>query len=162
MKELVICRHAKSSWKFKIDDIYRPLDKNGVYDAPDMAERWEGEAPDLILCSPAVRTYSTALAYIEENDWPIESLKLHPNIYQADSDTLMKILHKLNGQSRVWLVGHNPGVSDLINYLTSRMDDDIDTGTRVHLACDIDSWSTLTDGCAEITAYKSPTRLEDD
>ena len=58
MKTLYLLRHAKSSWKdLGLDDLDRPLNKRGRETAKTMAAyiRRAKIAPDLVLCSTAVR-----------------------------------------------------------------------------------------------------------
>jgi len=63
MKRILFVRHAKSSWSdMSLPDNKRPLNKRGVRDAPDMAQRCKdyGIDVDLIISSSAVRAFSTA------------------------------------------------------------------------------------------------------
>ncbi|RZJ80136.1 MAG: histidine phosphatase family protein, partial [Flavobacterium sp.] len=58
MKELIIIRHAKSDWgNSTLKDFDRPLNKRGIANAPEMAERLVKRKifPDLIVSSPALR-----------------------------------------------------------------------------------------------------------
>ena len=58
MRTLYLLRHAKSSWDDpKLDDFERPLAPRGIKACKLMAAhiRKSGIAPDLILCSPAIR-----------------------------------------------------------------------------------------------------------
>lgn len=51
MKQLFLCRHAKSSWKdSRLADIERPLNKRGKRNAPEMGRRMahRGVKPDTI------------------------------------------------------------------------------------------------------------------
>ena len=63
MKELLLLRHAKSSWKdLGMPDHDRPLKKRGLRDAPEVGRKLRelGLAPDRILSSTAARAHATA------------------------------------------------------------------------------------------------------
>ncbi|UAA40223.1 hypothetical protein KIH87_07750 [Paraneptunicella aestuarii] len=152
MKHLVLCRHAKSSWKYPVEDCYRPLNKRGLLNAVDMArclanEELNGKSfdcPQLILCSHSVRTYATALAYIEENRWPISVLSLEPLIYEASGQTLLSILAKVKKSvNSLWLVAHNPGLNLLAEYLLGKELENIVTSAQLHISLDIENWKEL-------------------
>lgn len=152
MKHLVLCRHAKSSWKFPVADCYRPLNKRGLVDAVDMAkcsvnDELNGKTlncPQLILCSHSVRTYATALAYIEENSWPMSVLSLEPEIYEASGQTLLSILAEVNESvNSLWLVAHNPGLNLLAEYLLGEELENIVTSAQLHISLNIGNWKEL-------------------
>ena len=157
MKSLVLCRHAKSNWKYHTDDIYRPLNKRGIADAPRMANSWSGARPDIVLCSPAVRAYSTALAYIGENAWPLTLLRLEQALFEAGPDTLLKVLSGVDDEVQdVWLFGHNPGLNLLTETLTGAQCDNIVTAARVHLALTIAHWRDIQPYCGEVRQRVAP------
>lgn len=146
MKTLVVCRHAKSSWKYPVDDFYRPLNRRGLHDGVAMASLKPLTAPQLILCSPAVRTYSTAIAYIREQNWDINCLKLLPDIYEAQCRDLLSRLVDIDDQLKnVWLFGHNPGINELLGYLLQRPLENLVTAGVVELELNIVSWRELLD-----------------
>lgn len=159
MKKLVLCRHAKSSWKYDVDDIYRPLNKRGLDNAPAMARHYRGNPPDIILCSPAVRTYATALAYINENSWPLSLISLQQELYEASSENLLQALTYLDTHEKnnyVWLIGHNPGLELLAEYLSC---DDIEpmvTSSVVEFKLDITHWRDIEHKSAHIRYSSSP------
>lgn len=156
MKELVLCRHAKSSWKYHTDDLYRPLNKRGIAEAPMMANQWQGEKPELILCSPAVRSYSTALAYMRERDWPLTLLELNTELFEADLTSLLEVITNISDYQRVWLFGHNPGLNLLTEHLTDTPIDNIVTSARAHLSLDVQHWHEAKKGCAKLLDLVTP------
>lgn len=159
MKNLILCRHAKSSWKYITDDIYRPLNKRGISDAPSLANNWQGEDPDWVLCSPAVRAYSSALAYFWENQWPFERLEIKPRLFEADENTLLEEIKKCaDTQTRVWMFAHNPGLNFLIDYLTPTLIGNIVTSGRVCLSLNISRWKDISENCATMIDFTSPTQ----
>lgn len=147
MKRLLILRHAKSSWgDSSLDDWERPLSPRGVRDAPRVGE-WLGThalVPDLIVTSDAVRARATAQAVAEAAGYGRE-IVVDARLYHAKPDDLLAVLQGLSDDSaRAMIVGHNPGLEDLIGRLAGEHHD-LPTATLVHLALPIDRWSALDD-----------------
>ena len=121
MKELLILRHAKSSWSNPgLADIDRPLNKRGKRDAPRMGAflREQDLVPDLILCSPAVRAKKTAQAISEESGYQGE-IEIHEDFYPGEPSAYIKVLVANPDQvERVMVVGHNPGLEEFLDELT--------------------------------------------
>jgi phosphohistidine phosphatase len=117
---LVVLRHAKSAYPSNVEDVDRPLADRGRRDAP-AAGRWlRAHAPgiDLTVCSPATRARQTwALVDAELAGEP--ECRLDDRIYGASVEELLVVVHELPvGARTVLLVGHDPGVSDLVHALT--------------------------------------------
>lgn len=131
-------RHAKSSWRNpQLDDHDRPLNGRGERAAPYMGEwlRQEGLLPDMILSSTAVRAVETAKCVAEASDFdgPMEITR---KLYLADPLTYLETLTEVpEGTGSVLLIGHNPGISELLHQLTGE-DEDMPTAA---VACvDVD------------------------
>ncbi len=120
-RELLLLRHAKSDWSIDMDDFSRPLNKRGRRAAKRIG-RWLHEQhliPDTILSSPATRALTTAQRVCKQLAIDESAIICHPRIYQADARTLLAILKSRHHQERrVLLVGHNPGLEDLLLKLT--------------------------------------------
>lgn len=121
MKELLILRHAKSSWSNpSLADIDRPLNKRGKRDAPRIGAllRDQDLVPDLILCSPAVRAKKTARAVSNESGYEGE-IEIHDDLYPGDLSTYLEILASSPDEiDRAMIVGHNPGLEEFLDALT--------------------------------------------
>ncbi len=115
MRQLLILRHAKSSWDNAArPDADRPLSPRGRRSAAIMrqAMRDLGLAPDMILVSPARRTLETLEALEPWDDAPL--VEPIDSLYLADVPQLMAALHGVAETVRsVLLIGHNPGLHDL-------------------------------------------------
>jgi len=120
MKELLIMRHAKSSWDLPYNtDFERPLNKRGRKAAPRMGEFLVDRdlLPDLIVSSPAERAKQTAELLVEASGYDGEMQLAHA-IYHAYSEDLMLVVQGLPDEAeRVMLVGHNPGFEMLVEQL---------------------------------------------
>ena len=115
MHQLLLLRHAKSSWdEPKLADRDRPLNKRGRRAAGRMRQAMLslGLTPDVVLVSPSRRTLET-LAEIEPwDDTPlVEQMEL---LYLATAAQMLTILQGMNETVRsVLLIGHNPGMHEL-------------------------------------------------
>lgn len=120
MRQLLLLRHAKSSWDdVSLPDRERPLNPRGRQAAAAIRQAIHrlGLMPDLILVSPARRTMETLAALEPWDDTPlIEPLD---SLYLADPTQLLAALHTVPETVRsVMLIGHNPGLHDLAMALT--------------------------------------------
>ncbi|MFE5941963.1 SixA phosphatase family protein [Streptomyces sp. NPDC056480] len=121
---MLVLRHAKSAWPEGVADQDRPLGPRGLRDAPAVG-RFLAEAgglPDLVLCSPARRarhTWELAAAELERAVPTRHDLRL----YGADGPELLDVLHGVSDDvGTLLLVGHNPGLEDLILLLATGAD----------------------------------------
>jgi phosphohistidine phosphatase len=153
---LVVLRHAKSAWPAGVADADRPLADRGERDAPAVGRWLREHVPDidLTVCSPAVRTRQTWRLVAGELD-RIPAFRLDERIYDADVPDLLAVLHELpDTVSTVVLVGHNPGLSDLVHTLTG---DAIEMKTSsVAVLRGPDQWTSLSDGAAQLDRFETP------
>jgi len=143
MKTLYLVRHAKSSWKdVSLDDFDRPLNKRGKRDAPFMAELFAKmkEKPELIISSPALRAYTTAKIFAETLKMSSGVIK-EPGLYLADRNTITEIIKKTDpGIKSLMVFAHNPGITDVSDFLSGTEIQNIPTTGIVKLKLLVDSW----------------------
>ncbi|WP_337060285.1 SixA phosphatase family protein [Kineococcus sp. G2] len=125
MPTLVLVRHAKADTPLGLQDIARPLTERGRADAA-AAGRWLSEhvaAPDLLVTSPSRRTEETTARLLDA--WGVEpSIVDEERVYEASAGDLLRLVRGLDTdrpESVVVLVGHNPGLSDLLEALTGEV-----------------------------------------
>lgn len=116
MLTLSLLRHAKSSWdENSLDDFERPLNKRGEAAAPRMGSfmAQHGLAPDLVLCSSAVRARQTLdLVLPRLADRP--QVVYEDDFYLAAPSVMLARLRKVDAKARhVMIVGHDPGMQGL-------------------------------------------------
>ena len=144
MKTLTIVRHAKSSWDDPgLRDRDRPLNKRGERDAPDMGRRIHraGIRPSLIVSSPAVRAWTTAKAVAQAIGYPLEFLQREDDLYLASVNRILDVLvAQDNGFNNLMLVGHNPGLTEFVNYLSPGLTSNLPTAGVVSFDFDRDDW----------------------
>ena len=147
MKILVIMRHGKSSWAdASLSDYDRPLNKRGKRDAPRMGKLiyQKDLVPQLIITSSAKRARKTAAAAADSfgYDGRIETIR---DFYHADAETYIEQLNGVTNEfSRVMVVGHNPGMEELIEELTGLWER-MPTAAVAVIELPIDKWSELSE-----------------
>lgn len=145
MKTLYIVRHAKSSWRDRsLADPDRPLNKRGRRDAPQMGERLalRGIAPDRMVSSPAVRALATAHAVAEAIGRAPDEVMIDDRVYGASWQDLVAIIREFDDTlDSVMLFGHNPGFTDLTNWLIDPYIDNVPTCGIVEIELAGDSWA---------------------
>ena len=142
MKTLLVLRHAKSSWDDPaLDDHERPLSKRGQRDAPRMGQlvRQYGLTPDVVISSDALRARLTAEAVAEAARYPGEIL-LDPRLYMAGPADILSLLPRVRENAEtVMIVGHNPGLEQLVEQLTGERQD-LPTAALAQIGLPIDQW----------------------
>jgi phosphohistidine phosphatase len=146
VKRLLILRHAKSSWAdSSMDDWQRPLNDRGRADAP-RAGQWlrdRSRVPDLIITSDAVRARTTAEAVAAACGYTA-GVRVEPSLYHATPADVIEIVKDIGdgNAGTVLVVGHNPGLEDLVSQLSGEHHRMVTTGL-VELRLSIDRWSEL-------------------
>jgi len=172
VKTLALFRHAKSDWSdARARDFDRPLNARGQRGAQAMGAyiKNTGRTFDRMIASPAVRAAET----VEEASkaWKCTfKVEWDRRIYLASSATLIDLLRELSSDTAsVLMVGHNPGLEDLIfdlvpddgtSPLRAVVEDKFPTATFAVLELDVDSWSDVTEGCARLVEIKRPRDLD--
>lgn len=172
MKILGLFRHAKSDWSdAKARDFDRPLNARGLKGAAIMGQHIVGTGRRFkrIIASPAVRVADT----IENASKACGSsfaIEWDRRIYLASSATLMDLLRELDGDpDSVLMVGHNPGLEDLIfdlvpddgnNPLRDIVEEKFPTAAYAVLELPIDRWDQIHERCARLIELVRPRDLD--
>ncbi|MDX9740042.1 MAG: histidine phosphatase family protein [Gammaproteobacteria bacterium] len=165
-RQLLMLRHAKAGGeRGGEDDFYRPLTSRGEKDAlvAGQAILGRGWMPDLILCSPARRTRSTLELVLEVLERDEEGLvRYEEALYNASFETLLRFVQKCPLKvSRLMIVGHNPGLDHLLEWIAAAPPPRKDNGklmTTAALAClETDAaWPDLAEGGARLVELIRP------
>ena len=145
MKTLLVLRHAKSSWNDpQLDDHERPLNERGRRDGPRMGKlvREYGLIPDIVISSDALRARLTAEAVAAGARY-VGEIVLDPHLYVASPADILSLLRTVRENAEtVMIIGHNPGLEELVEQLTGERHD-LPTAALAHIVLEIDQWRDL-------------------
>lgn len=162
MKHIFLNRHAKSDWNHPgLNDFERPLNNRGMKDAPMMGLRLhENETGiELIISSPAKRAITTANIMAEKLNYPLKNIRQEPTIYDAGVRDLLKLINNLDDElSSVLMFGHNPGFTDLADYLTGSGILNIPTCGICKISFDLNSWKEVSAHTGHLVYFDFPKR----
>jgi phosphohistidine phosphatase len=166
MKTLSIIRHAKAVSPDEYpNDFDRPLTKRGQKDAAYLGQLLATLQPavDWLISSPAVRTRETtellakALPYTKPVQW-------EENAYLAEAEQCLALLKNAPPEAQhVAIVGHNPGLTDLVAGLVAgaatHLNFNLPTAAIAHLELEIFWWNQIRWGCGQLTLLLPPKLL---
>ena len=158
MNMLWVVRHAAAERSPGMTDFDRSLRRKGHREAERM-QRWIAAQPDpasLVVSSAARRAVETAQYVVRGFSLLDDALETDEDLYGASAGTLLRALRQLPpGTDNVALVGHNPGVSDLVGVLIVSSSVDLPTCGIAALTCPA-PWSDLIPGAAELALLATP------
>ena len=145
MKNLLLIRHAKSSWSnLALSDFDRPLNDRGKHDAPMMAKRMADRKvfPDLLVSSTANRAITTARMMCDALKYKPKHIKEVPDLYHASPETFASVISSLpNEHDTIALYSHNPGITHYCNQLGVASLDNMPTCGVFAVHAITDDWS---------------------
>lgn len=168
-RELLIMRHGKSDWDYAVDDFDRPITDRGKRSAQRIGVWLEGQGlmPDHVVSSPAERAITTAEKTCKAMGLGSDKVHTDRRIYAAGLGSLLEVLEDCpTGARRVLLVGHNPGLEELLAYLNGGIDGLVERGkllttanlARLQMPLDWDA-ASLQRGCARVLSLTRPKTL---
>ena len=149
MKNLIIIRHAKSSWNAPLKDIDRPLEQRGIKDAHLVAADCVNHIPKTFLMwsSTAKRASETAMIFAQNISYPIENIAFRDELYTFDDYKLEKIVKSFKDDcDNVILFGHNEAITNFVNKFGDVFIDNVPTSGFVSLQFDADHWESIDNG----------------
>jgi phosphohistidine phosphatase len=167
VKQLLLLRHAKSSWEdSELADHDRPLAPRGRRAAKLIAKhlRRQGIAPELVLCSSAARTRETLelIAPALGDGVPVQ---IEDQLYAASEQALLERVRAVeDGIESLLLIGHNPGVQQLA-LLLARSGEEVAALARKYPTAALATlefngpWRELGAGSAEPNDFVTPKQL---
>ena len=160
MKRLYLVRHAKSSWDHPgLDDFDRPLNERGMRDALDMGKYLAklGVLPDVIVTSPAVRARQTSEVLAPDMRIPVDNLREDGRIYAASVPVMLEVMRGWDETwNRVMMVGHNPGIAEMVVLLTGEYIDHVPTCTVMEIELDATCWADILPECGVLVSKSTP------
>ena len=166
-RELLVLRHGKSDWSTNASsDFERPLATRGRKAVKRMG-RWLREQqllPEHVVSSPAERAKQTTLRACKFAGISKTLVVWDQQIYEADVPDLLQVLAQCpQAKKRVMIIGHNPGLEDLVEYLGGDRVDPPPDGKLMPTAALArfelpDQWNSLPRACASAVSI---TRVRD-
>ena len=118
-RRLVMIRHAKSSWANPLQsDFERPLNERGKAEAQEMGKKLmqAGIVPDLIISSSAKRTRQTAKRIASEVGYEPDRIQWEEKLYHCIPSVFEEMIGEVGDEVQtLFIVAHNPGITDFVN-----------------------------------------------
>jgi phosphohistidine phosphatase len=162
-RELVLIRHTKSSWgDLSLPDFDRPIKKDRIEDAKEMAEKLKKLKlhPDLIICSPALRTKQTAEYFCDNLNYDYDKMQMEKRIYESSAEEYMQVIRETDKEVKTLvLIGHNPSITIFANqFLTDKIEDVPTTGV-VWLEFESTDWEIYRTTPCKLKFFLTPKTL---
>jgi phosphohistidine phosphatase len=145
MKQVLLIRHAKSSWGDPSQkDIDRPLNDRGNKDAPKMAERLIDKKGKIegFYSSPAKRALATCLYFIKAYNKKGKNIIEVSQLYEPQIVNFYNTIKEAdNDFDSIAIFSHNPGITAFANELTNVHVDDMPTCGIFAVKADIKKWN---------------------
>jgi len=147
LKEILLIRHAKSSWKHpELEDIARPLNSRGKRDAPYMAEYIKnlGLKIDAIYTSPAVRASKTATNFKETHGLATGDFSIETDLYFGSEEDWMYLINSLPSKVKLpAFFSHNPTITYMANKFSNTYIENVPTCGIIRLLTRVESWNDV-------------------
>lgn len=165
-RTLVLIRHAKSSWANPLQsDFERPLNERGEQDVPIMGERLKqmNIIPGLIISSTAKRARQTAQKIAKALGYSEEKILCVDKLYHCIHSVFEEVIEETGSQyETVFIVAHNPGITDFVNELTPGFSiDNMPTCGIVGAHIDAEEWSDFGIAKKEVFLFEYPKKIHD-
>jgi phosphohistidine phosphatase len=160
IKSLILVRHAQAEpYSPSVVDEERELTAIGVADASRMGVRLKSlqVSPDVIICSPAFRTTTTAHLIAEQIGYDGNKIKNESSLYESSMRNLMTVITSLpESYNQVMIVSHNPNLTYLAEYLTQDEIGTLPTCGCVNIRLENKTWSELSGGSGSLVWFQYP------
>ena len=163
MKKLSIIRHAKSATMDGADQ-ERPLNDRGERDFKLMGQFLAAQNLNIeyMACSTANRARATLDGLNTALQISDSNITYDDSLYLASLPVLAKYIEALpNTYTHAALVGHNPGLTELCNFLTSSDIGNLPTCAVCHIHFPVDDWQAIEAGLGEQKALWTPKILKE-
>ena len=162
MKNLILIRHAKSSWDLPVNDKDRHLSNRGVVDAHLISSNILKYLPKkfVIFSSNAKRAIETATIFAQNWMSPFESIIFMEDLYTFDENQLERIIKTCNTDyENVILFGHNAAITNFVNKFGNILIDNVPTSGLVSINFNCENWKLLSKGKTEKTLFPRDLKL---
>lgn len=156
MKQLVLIRHAKSSWEHDVKDAERPINKRGFNDATLVSKslKMTSYVPEIFFSSSAKRTLSTCEIFIKTLNLDKKKLNIKDELYDFGGQNVIDFIKKIdNSYNNVMIFGHNHAFTSICNIFGDQFIDNLPTSGLVVINFDVNSWQNIKKGVTELTIF---------
>jgi phosphohistidine phosphatase len=148
VKTIYFIRHAKSDWSGNCSDFDRDLNARGLENALFMAKRLKkyGVKPNIIISSPAKRAFNTAKIITERLKTQTQEkiFKTDINLYLTSPKVYLETIRQINDKYKtVFIVGHNPAITEICESLSGANIGNIPTCGIFCIEFNVESFSKI-------------------
>jgi phosphohistidine phosphatase len=149
MKELILVRHAKSSWNYSVDDRNRPLTEQGINRIIKICNVSSDifKNSEIIYSSPASRAISTAIIMMNLLNISYKKLEVVENLYSFDEKNVINFIKNIDDKfNKIVCVGHNPALTLLSDFLGNKKINNLPTSSWSKIEFKQSKWSKISNG----------------
>lgn len=162
-KNLYLLRHARANERMSDQtDFDRELNSTGLQNATRMGLNFLNKKTqfDIIISSSAVRAISTASLVAEQIKYDTSRIHQNQEIYEASTRTLLQVVNQLKEEwQNVLIVGHNPSITYLAEYITKSEIGDLTTCGVALIEFDTMKWEEISESTGHLISYEYPDLL---
>ena len=162
MKNLILIRHAKSSWDGPVNDKDRHISNIGMKDAHLISTNVLYYLPEkfIILSSNAKRAIETATIFAQNWMCPFESIIFIDDLYTFDENQLEQTIKSCNNDyENVILFGHNAAITNFVNKFGDILIENVPTSGFVSINFHCENWNLLSKGTTVKTLFPRDLKL---
>jgi len=172
VKKLTLLRHAKSGWDDPVArDFDRPLNARGKRAAHRIGEylREHDLHYDHVLASPAIRVVET-IEHLAEGIGETVAPAWDKRIYLASAVSLLDVIQEADDRyDKLLLVGHNPGLEDLVLLMVpdrpgdearDQIEEKFPTAAIAEISFAVDRWEDVRPNSGELSLFVRPRDLD--
>ena len=162
MKQLILVRHAKSSWDAPLRDYDRPLTSKGIQDAHLVSSNIGNQIPKtfLVWSSASKRASETAMIFAQNISFPVESIIFKEELYTFDERKLEQIIKSCsNDYEHLIVFGHNEAITNFANKFGNTFIDNVSTSGFVNIIFDQNSWNDIEKGVTKKVIFPRDLKL---
>ncbi len=163
-KVITIIRHAKSDWSDACNDFDRSINRRGQSDATLIGEYLHDNdyCFDAVFCSCANRAKLTAQIITSHIKQPTNNSQFEDSLYLASRTTLTSFIENVEDcYQQIAIIGHNPGLTELCNYLADDELQNLPTCAVYSIQLCVDDWKAVGAGCGTRIKLITPRILKD-
>ncbi len=159
MKKIYLIRHAKAETNESVQDIDRTLNGRGKEDAKMMAKRLRkyGVVPDIIYTSTAKRAFKTTKILADFLEYEKKKIVSFDSLYESSTKAYMDLISQIpDTYDSVFLVAHNPTITEVGEYLSGAILTSMPTCAIVCISFEVDSFKEISEESGHILFFDYP------